>query len=85
MKNHPLALNFLKITRDQDIRHLILAFTAEICGDLSILTTMPTQLCTTQQTPTGTHKLATVKYTIRTKIKACFPSEDMAIFITYYI
>lgn len=85
MKNHPLALNFLKITRDQDIRHLILASIAEICGDPSILTTMPTQLCTTQQILTGTHKLATVKYTIRTKIKPCFPSEEMAIFITYYI
>lgn len=51
MKNHPLALDFLKITREQDIRHLIVAFISEAHGDLPILTAMPTQLLT------GTHKL----------------------------
>lgn len=63
-----LALYFLKTTRDQDIRHLILAFLPGTHGDLAILTTIPTQRITTQQAPTGTHKLGAVKYTIRTKI-----------------
>lgn len=78
MKNHPLALDLLKLTREEDIGPLIVAFVSEARGDIPILTTLPTQLLSTRRTPTGTRKLGAVKYTIRTKIKACFPSKELA-------
>lgn len=36
MKNHPLASDLLKITREEDIKPLILAFVSEACGDIPI-------------------------------------------------